>query len=195
MDIQMRVTTTASETSPWSVIVTYYCATAPAQADAPCLADGSCRPDVQGPPQANQEIIEVLWNSPHDGGSAITAFYLYMKDESAADYSMVCCDNMDSLQTRYVTTTGQLGQPLVAGNYYFKLVSHNIASQYLGPSADSPVLTVPLSLFTSASKSKVSGSGIELSYGAATAEVSVTCFDEDGDAKTSGGDLIFLHIE
>lgn len=187
MDIQMRVTTTAPETSPWSVVVTYYCAATPAQADAPFLD-----PVL---PLANQDIIEVLWNYPDNSGSAITAFYLYMKDEIAPDYSMVCCDNMDSLQTRYITTTDQLGHPLVAGNYYFKLVSHNIASQYLGPSVDSPVLTVTLSLFTSASLSVVSGSGIEFSYGAATAEVSVACFDENGDAKTSGGDLIFLHIE
>ena len=120
-------------------------------------------------------------------------FYLYMKaEDDANDYTLVSDVAVNEV---FTTTTDVYGNPLVQGNYLFKVVSHNIASTYLGNSPDSPVLTATLAMFTDAQLSVVSGQGIEVSYGASIAEVLVTCKDEDGAFKTSGGDIIFLHIE
>ena len=89
----------------------------------------------------------------------------------------------------------------MAGDYYFKLASNNDASleEYLGQSEHSANLVVTLALFTDANLSLVEGTGISASYGpaygAAIAEVVVTCKDENDALKTEGGDLIFLHVE
>jgi hypothetical protein len=112
-------------------------------------------------------------------------------EDDAGDYTLVSDVATNEV---YTTTTDVYGNPLVQGNYLFKVVSYNIASMYLGNSPDSAILTATLEMFTDAQQSVVSGTGIEVSYGASVAEVLVTCKDEDGAFKTEGGDILFLHV-
>ena len=63
MDIQLRVTTTAPETSDWSIPITLFCASAPEPADAPVEM------------LAEQELLQVSWQLPSDnGGSSVLGF-------------------------------------------------------------------------------------------------------------------------
>lgn len=180
MDIQLRVTTSAPETSDWSIPVTLFCASAPEPAVAPSVI------------LAEQELLQVSWQLPADnGGSSVLGFQLEMKRDADADFSLAYDGEEDPTVRTWSTTVDAQGNPLVAASYALRVRSRNI----VGYSDYSPELVVTLEMKTSHMLSVVSGSGIEESFGFVTNSVHVQAVDEQGNDRTTGGDFFFLHIE
>ncbi len=68
------------------------------------------------------------------------------------------------------------------------------ARNWVGTSLDSPTLTVNLPMKVSTTSTTVSGDGILAISASVDATVTVTAYDETNVAKTTGGDIFYVHV-
>ena len=108
-----------------------------------------------------------------------------------AEFTLVYDGLEDPTVKTFSTTVDHNGNPLVATTYEMQVRARNI----VGFGAFSESLELDIAMRTSHSLSIVSGDGIAQSFGAVTNSIHVQAYDEDGNPRTSGGDLFFLHVE
>jgi len=115
-------------------------------------------PNPPAPPtlvQGNANIIQIQWAKPtSNGGSSVLGYFLYMKAQTDAQYTLIYNGAENPNDVTFETSTDQNGNPLIPlTNYLFVVSARNI----VGTSPNSNALSVSIPYLLSNTATKISG--------------------------------------
>lgn len=104
-----------------------------------------------------RDIISVSWEHPtYDGGSPVLGFFLFMKANDDAEYTLVQNGGEDPTLLTYSTETDHFGDPIVPRSYIFVVSARN----WVGTGSVSVYLNVTIPYPSSPALTEISGNGI-----------------------------------